>query len=151
MEYYLTSERLEALKVELNQLKNEKRVEVAERLKRAKELGDLSENAEYAEAKDEQSQVEARIYELEEMVRNAKVITKSVDTDKVRIGSTIEVAKDGQKLKFTIVGSNEARPEANLISNESPLGKAFMNKKAGDGVKVQTPAGEAVYKILSIE
>jgi len=151
MEHYLTLERLESLRAELNQLKNDKRVEVAERLKRAKELGDLSENAEYSEAKEEQSQVEARIYELEEMVKNAKVITKSADTGKVHIGSTIEVSKDGQKLRFTIVGSNEAKPEANLISNESPLGKAFMNKKAGDSVKVQAPAGEAVYKILGIE
>lgn len=150
-QYYLTPERLEELKVELNDLKTNKRIEVAERLKRAKELGDLSENSEYFEAREEQNQVETRIYELEEMVKNASIIEKATGKTKVQIGATIEVSKDGVKNKFTIVGSNEARPEAGLLSNESPLGKAFLGKGAGDVVKVKTPKGEATYKILAIE
>ncbi|MBI3114558.1 MAG: transcription elongation factor GreA, partial [Candidatus Harrisonbacteria bacterium] len=121
---YLTLERLEALKAELQDLKINKRIEVAERLKRAKELGDLSENSEYFEAREEQAQLEARIIELEEIIKNASVIGKSTSHAKVEIGSTVEVAKDGAKMKFTIVGSNEADPENGRISNESPLGRA---------------------------
>lgn len=151
MEHYLTPERLEELKAELNTLKNVKRAEVAERLKRAKELGDLSENSEYFEAREEQRQLETKIFELEEMIKNAKIITKSATKDIVGMGSTLEAEKGGKRFKFTIVGSNEARPEAGLISNESPLGKAFFGKKVGDEVKVKTPAGEVVYKIVNIE
>jgi transcription elongation factor GreA len=151
-QYYLTPERLEELKAELNELKTVKRIEVSERLKRAKELGDLSENSEYFEAREEQSQVESRIFELEEMVKNASVIEKPTGGGKtVQIGATIEVSKDGQKLKFTIVGSNEAKPEAGLISNESPLGKAFLGQEAGKIVRVKTPKGEVSYKILSVK
>lgn len=150
-QYYLTPERLEELKKELNDLKTAKRIEVAERLKRAKELGDLSENSEYFEAREEQGQVENRIFELEEMVKNASLITKNGGNKKVHIGSTIEVSKDGQKMKYTIVGSSEARPEGGLISNESPLGKEFLGKEAGESVKVKTPKGEVVYKVLNIE
>ncbi len=151
-QYYLTPERLEELKTELNELKTVKRIEVSERLKRAKELGDLSENSEYFEAREEQSQVESKIFELEEMIKNASVIEKPIgDRKTVQIGSSIEVSRDGQKTKFTIVGSNEARPEAGLISNESPLGKAFLGQEAGKIVKVKTPKGEAAYKILSVE
>jgi transcription elongation factor GreA len=151
MQYYLTPERLEELKTELSELKNKKRIEVAERLKRAKELGDLSENSEYFEAREEQALVEARILELEEMVKNASVIKKAASTETVQMGSTVEIAKDGQTFKFTIVGSNEARPEAGLLSNESPLGKAFVGKRVGAEVKVKTPTGEVAYKILHIE
>jgi transcription elongation factor GreA len=151
-QYYLTPERLEELKSELNQLKTAKRAEVAERLKRAKEMGDLSENSEYFEAREEQSHVEARIFELEEMIKNASVIAKPMGQNKtVQIGSTIEVSREGVKQKFTIVGSNEAKPEAGLISNESPLGKEFLGKEVGAVVKVKTPKGEVSYKILSVE
>lgn len=150
MEYYLTPERLEELKQELNQLKTEKRADVAERLKRAKELGDLSENAEYMEAREEQTQVETRIAELEEMVKNAAVI-RHTNGGKVQIGSTVEVEKGSQKMTLTIVGPNETDPGAGKISNESPLGKAFLGKNSGDSVKVKTPAGEATYKIISIK
>ena len=151
-QYYLTSERLEELKNELNVLKTDKRADIAERLKRAKEMGDLSENSEYFEAREEQSRVESRIFELEEMIKNASVIEKSSGQHKtVQIGSTIEVSREGVKQKFTIVGSNEARPEAGLISNESPLGEEFLGKVAGAAVKVKTPKGETEYKILSVE
>ena len=150
MDYYLTLERLEELKKELNELKTTRRAEVAERLKRAKELGDLSENAEYMEAREEQNQVETRIVELEDMIKNAAVI-KHMNGSKVQIGSTVELEKDSRKMTLTIVGPNEADPSAGKISNESPLGKAFLDKKTGDSVKVKTPAGETTYKILSVK
>ncbi len=150
MEYYLTAERLEELKSELNELKTVKRAEVAERLKRAKELGDLSENAEYMEAREEQNQVETRIVELEDMIKNAAVI-RQTSGSKVQIGSTLEVERNGQKMNFTIVGPNEASPETGKISNESPLGKSFLDKKAGDTVKVKTPAGETIFKIITVK
>jgi transcription elongation factor GreA len=150
MDYHLTPERLEELKKEFENLKTVRRAEVAERLKRAKELGDLSENAEYMEAREEQTQVETRIAELEDMIKNAVVI-RHHNSSKVQIGSTIEVDRNGQKMTFTIVGPNEADPSAGKISNESPLGKSFLEKKAGDSVKVKTPAGEATYKIVSVK
>lgn len=152
MNYYLTTERLEELKKELEELKTKARIEVAKRLKRAKELGDLSENSEYIEAREEQGLVERRIFELEQMTKNAVLIKKS-ETPKstVQIGSTIQVEKDGKTQKFTIVGSNEARPEAGLISNESPLGRGFLGRKEGDAVKVKVPIGEVTYKIVKIE
>lgn len=148
---YLTKERLESLKEELADLKTRRRIEVGERLKRAKELGDLSENSEYFEAREEQAQVETRIGELEDTIKNAEIIEKTGSTTTVFIGSTIEVEKAGQKRKFTIVGSNEAKPEAGFISNESPLGKSFLGKTVGSKVTVATPGGKAEYTIVSIE
>lgn len=150
MEYHLSPERLEELKNELAKLKTEKRGDVAERLKRAKELGDLSENAEYMEARDEQVQVETRIAELEDMIKNA-VLIKQGSGDKIQIGSVIEVEKNGQKTTFSIVGPNETDPIGGKISNESPLGKAFAGHSKGDSVKVKTPAGEMTYKIVSVK
>lgn len=149
--HYLTSGRLEDLKKELNELKTTRRIEVADRLKRAKELGDLSENSEYVEAREEQSLVEARIFELEDMLKNAVVITKDGSGKNVQVGSTVVVERDGQSLTFLIVGSNESKPEAGFISNESPLGRSFLNRKAGEKVTIVTPKGEVVYKIVSVE
>jgi transcription elongation factor GreA len=151
MEHHVTAEKLEELKAELNVLKTTKRMDVADRLKRAKELGDLSENSEYFEAREEQQWVETRISEIEDIIKNAIVITMTHGKGTVQIGATIEVEVRGKKFKYTIVGANEARPEAGMISNESPLGKAFIGKKAGDEVKIKIPAGEATYKILKIE
>lgn len=152
MEYYLSAERLKELKDELDNLKTVRRLGVSERLKRAKELGDLSENSEYQEARNEQEEVEMRISELEQIVKNAKELPKTASKDHVEIGSTVEVAKQGgETRKFTIVGSKEVRPEAGLISNESPLGKALMGAKRGESVKVKTPAGEAKYTVVAIE
>ena len=128
-----------------------RRIEVGERLKRAKELGDLSENSEYFEAREEQAQVETRIAELEDMIKNSEIIEKVHALNVVSIGATLEAEKGGQRRKFTIVGSNEAKPEAGLISNESPLGRAFLGKKAGDTVTVKTPNGTVEYKIVTIE
>ena len=148
---YLTLERLEELRAELQELKTAGRIEISERLKRAKELGDLSENSEYFEAREEQGHIETRIFELEEMVKNARVIAKSTGNT-VRVGTTLEVEREGgTRLHFTIVGSNEAKPEAGLISNESPLGSAFLNREVGAVVKIKAPKGEMTYKILKIE
>jgi transcription elongation factor GreA len=150
MDYYVTPERLLELKTELENLKTKKRIEVAKRLKRAKELGDLSENSEYIEAREEQALVERRIYEVEGMVKNAVLITKPVKNCAVQIGSTIEVERDGKKQTFTIVGSSETRPETGLISNESPLGKAFLGREAGERIRIKIPKGETEYTIVKI-
>lgn len=151
MEFYLTKERYEELREELEKLKKEGRNEIAERLKKAKEFGDLSENAEYAEAKEAQATVESRIIELENILRNSSIIKKTSGKKIIDFGVTIIVKKDGKEFKYTIVGSNEANPEKNMISNESPLGVAFFGKKAGDIVEVETPKGKVKYHIMSIE
>jgi transcription elongation factor GreA len=151
MKYHITKEGLEKLKEKLEYLKKEGRKEIAERLKRAKEYGDLSENSEYIEAKEAQVQIENKILELEEMIRNAVLITKAKNQDVVSIGSTVHVKKDGKIEKFTIVGSEEARPEEYLISNESPLGSAFLGKRVGDEVEIELPSGKVKYKVVTIE
>lgn len=151
MTHYLSKESLEELKKELESLKKDGRMEIAERLKRAKEYGDLSENSEYTDAKDAQSKLESRIFELEEIIRSAVLIKKNSRKDMVGIGSTVEAQKGIKTFKYTIVGSREARPEANLISNESPLGQAFLGRKAGDVVEIETPNGKTKYKITKIE
>ncbi len=151
MKFYLTKERFEELKDELESLKKEGRFEVAEKLKRAKEYGDLSENSEYAEAKESQARVETRIIELENILRNSQIIKKVSGRKTVEVGTTIKVEKNGKSFEYTVVGSNEANPEANLISNESPLGRAFMGKKAGDTVEVEAPKGKVKYKIAEIK
>jgi len=149
--YYLTREKINLLKKELKRLKEIERPEIIERLKSSKEYGDLSENSEFFEAQDALSQVEAKILEIEDLIKNAVVIRKTNNKDKVTVGSTIEVGKNNQVFKYRIVGPFEAKPEENLISNESPLGRAFLNKKVGDEVVVKTPQGEVKYKILSID
>jgi transcription elongation factor GreA len=150
---YLTKEKLEELKKELNELKTVKRIDIAEKLKRAKELGDLSENSEYFEAREEQGQIESRIFELEDMLKDVEIIEKSHTAGSIiKVGSTIEASKDGKKSKFFIVGSNEANPADGFISNESPLGRSFLGKKKGDVVLIHLPTGKKVeYKVLSVE
>ena len=148
---YVTKEKLEELKAELQHLKTVRRLEVAERLKRAKELGDLSENSEYFEAREEQAVVEGRILELDETMKSAELIEKSPSTGIVKVGSTVVVSKDGQQSKYVIVGSNEANPATGLISNESPMGKAFLDRKVGEMTIVTTPKGKVEFKIVSIE
>ncbi len=151
MEYHVTKERLEELKAELDEAKKGGRNEIADRLKRAKEFGDLSENAEYSEAKESQSKLEARIIELENIIRNSSIIKKTHGKKTIEMGATVRVERDKKKFEYTIVGSNEANPEKGFISNESPLGLAFIGKKDGDVVEVETPKGIAKYKILEIE
>lgn len=150
MNYFLTEERLNELKTELEGLKTDKRIEISEKLKKAKELGDLSENAEYSEARDDQARVEQRIAELEEILRNVAIIKKEGDNDAVDIGSKVELNKNGKVLEFSIVGSNEAKPEINLISNESPLGKKLIGRKVGESIVIDAPNGKIEYKVLKI-
>lgn len=149
MSEYVSEEGLEKLKQELHELKTKKRKEIAARLEHAKTLGDLSENAEYQEAKEEQSLLETQIAELEEMVRNA-VLIKGHRTDEITVGSTVLVRSDRGEESYTIVGSEEANPAEGKISNESPLGKAFLGHRSGDTVEVKTPAGSIVYQVVEI-
>lgn len=149
-QFYLTKEKYEELKNELEYLKKEGRMDIAERLKKAKEYGDLSENAEYSEAKESQAQIEQRIVELENILRNSAIIKKTSGKKTVDLGATVKVEKNSKVFEYTIVGSNEANPEKNLISNESPMGRMFMGQKPGDVVEVETPKGKTKYKILDI-
>src|SRR3989338_6240477 len=148
--YYVTEERLVELKAELERLRGEIRREIADRLQKAKELGDLAENADYIEAREEQGFLETLIIELEDMIQRAVVIKKTTHQDMIQIGSTFHTQNGDRSFTFTIVGSNETKPEEGLISNESPIGKSFLGKKTGDKTVVKTPKGEAVYEILSI-
>jgi len=148
--YYLSAKRLEELKRELHELKTVKRLEIAERLKRAKEYGDLSENAEYSEAREQQDTLESRIDELEDITKNASIIRKSSCQEAIGLGCEVQVEHKGKIKNFTIVGSNEAKPEDGLISNDSPIGQAVIGKKVGDSVKIKAPAGEIIYKIIKI-
>ncbi|MDP3881139.1 MAG: transcription elongation factor GreA [bacterium] len=150
MEHLLTKAKYEELKEELKRLKTNERLEVAARLKVAKELGDLSENAEYFEAREAQEQLEKKIYGLEDIVHNAKIIKITKGKDTVSAGAIINVSSNGKKQVFTIVGASEADPGKGYISNESPIGKAFLGKKSGDKVDVETPAGKTSYKITKI-
>ena len=149
--YLLTSEGLEKLNSELKHLINDKRKEVIERIREAAAHGDLSENADYAQAREEQSFVEGRIIEIEDIIKNAEIITQQAHGNTVTIGSTVNVKAGSQNRKYTIVGSNEANPKENKISNESLVGKALLGKKVGENFKVSTPAGEMNYEIVSIE
>ena len=149
---FITREGLARLKKELQYLKTEKRKEIAERIKEAKELGDLSENAEYTEAKEEQGFTASKIAEIEHIVKRAQVIeeTKKV-TDKVVVGCSIMVKNNGgEESEYTIVGSNEADPANGKISNESPFGRAFLGKKIGEKATVKTPKGELEFEIVKI-
>ena len=148
---YLSQEGIETIKKELQELKTKKRQEIAARLQEAKDLGDLSENAEYFEAKEAQSLNENRIIELEKLLKNAVVIETSSEEDIVRVGSTIEVKSNNGPETFNIVGSAEAKPQEGKISNESPLGRAFLGRKIGDEIEVKTPGGITKYKIIKIE
>jgi transcription elongation factor GreA len=148
---YLTKERLEELKLELEDLKNNKRNEVAQRLKQAKEYGDLSENSEYAEAREEQASVESRIFELEELMKEAVTIKTGEGGDTVKVGSVVTVKKGDKTMTYTVVGSYEAKPEEGRISDESPLGKAFIGHKVGDVIPVTTPGGSVNYEVIKVE
>ena len=147
---YISQEGLEQLKKELEDLKK-RRQEIARRLEEAKALGDMSENAEYQEAREDQAFNEGKIVELEQTIKDAVIISKNRKNDMVRVGSIVEVKSDNGKQKFNIVGSEEANPIEGRISNESPLGRCFLNKKKGDEVIAETPKGKVRYKIVGIE
>ena len=154
-EVFLTPEGRRKLEEELDFLVNVRRPEVAQRIKEAKEEGDVSENAGYDEAKQQQGFLEGRIQQIEMMLKTAKMIDEPSSTDRVQLGSTVVVCEsdggdNGPEETFRIVGSAEANPAKGFISNESPLGKALLNKTVGNEVSVQTPGGVLQFKILSI-
>ena len=149
----LTYAGLKAIEDELENLKVVKRKEVAGKIKEAREQGDLSENAEYDAAKDEQRDIEARIEDIEKILKNAEVVVEEeADLDKVSIGCSVKIldCEFDEELEYKIVGSTEANSLKGKISNESPVGKALLGKQVGDTVTVETPAGEFSYKVLSI-
>ena len=149
----LTYTGLKKLEDELENLKVVKRKEVAAKIKEAREQGDLSENAEYEAAKDEQRDIEARIEELEKILKNAEIVVEDdVDLEKINIGCTVDVydREFEEEMEFKIVGSTEANSLAGKISNESPVGRALIGKKVGDVVAVETQAGVIEYEVLKI-
>ncbi len=147
----LTLQAKKKLEDELNYLENNKRKEIVKKIERAREQGDLSENAEYDDAKNEQGLIEARISEIKKILKEA-IIKSNYSDDKVDLDSNIIVEDDkGEKREFTIVSFNEVDALNGKISNESPLGKAFLGKKKGDIVLVEVPAGKIKYKILDIK
>lgn len=153
-EIILTQDGLKKLEEELENLKSVKRREVAERIKVAIGYGDISENSEYEDAKNEQAFIEGRIITLEKMLRNARIINNDeIDVDTVSIGSivTVEDLEFGDTMEYTIVGTAESDPLQNKISNESPVGKAILGKKKGTTVDVSVPAGIIQYKIVDIK
>jgi transcription elongation factor GreA len=148
----LTPDGLEKLKQEIEYLSGEKRREVAERIKEAREFGDISENSEYDDAKNEQAMLEARIAQLEDKLRSATVVDASqLDSSEVQVGSRVEISEGGKKATYTIVGSTEADPRENRLSNESPVGKALIGRKKGDEVTIQLPSKTRTVKITKIE
>lgn len=148
---YLTDDGFKKLKDELDFLKKVRRPAIANRIKDAKELGDLSENAEYADAREEQSFSEGRILELENLLKNVQVVNSgNSNPEVVQIGDKVTVEKDGQTAIYIIVGSSEADPSTGKISNESPIGKALLGKRIGEETTVKTPKGESVWKIAKI-
>jgi transcription elongation factor GreA len=148
---YLTPEGLRKLKEELKYLKEVKRKEIADRLEKCIAFGDLAENSEYHETKEDQGFMEGRILELEELINNAIIMPGDVSKNVAQVGSTILVSDGSQKERFKIVGSEEANPIEYKISADSPLGRAFVNQSKGVTVLVETPQGRVKYKILKIE
>ncbi|MDD4271799.1 MAG: transcription elongation factor GreA [Patescibacteria group bacterium] len=147
----ISQEGYDKLKKELDERLGVKRLEIAGRIETAKELGDLSENAEYAEAKDEQAFNDGRIGELTALLKNVTVVQSNGDKHKIGMGSKVTAAAEGKTKEFTIVSFNEANPAEGMISNESPLGVAFIGKKKGEKITVNTPRGSIVYEILDVK
>jgi len=150
----ISQEGLDKLKEELHELRGPKRKEIAQRIKEARALGDISENSEYDDAKNEQAFIEGRIKELEQMIKTAKVLKEDeIDTTKVNVGTTVRV-KDldsDEEMNYTIVGSTESDPDNDKISNVSPIGKGLMGNGVGDTVEIEVPIGVIKYEILSIK
>lgn len=155
-EVILTRTGLEKLENELEDLKTHRRHEVAERIKQAREFGDISENSEYEDAKREQAFIEGRILELQNMLQKVRVIDETEsDSGRVQVGSTVTIvdldADQPEEMRYTIVGSAEANPRQNKISNESPVGKALLGQSVGSEVEVQVPIGVLHYRIVAVE
>ncbi len=152
--HILTYTGLKQYEDELQDLKVNKRQEIAQKIKEAREQGDLSENAEYDAAKDEQRDIEARIEQLEKLLKNAEVVVEEeIDLEKINIGCRVKLldVEEDEEMEFKIVGSTEANSLQNKISNESPVGHALLGKKVGDVVDVETQAGMIQYKVLEIQ
>lgn len=147
---YISKEGLDRLRAELEEIVTLRRPEIAQRIHDAKEHGDLTENAEYEDAKNEQAFVEGRIAQLESMIKNASIIDENHSNDHVQIGSTVKVKGPDGSESFTIVGSAEAKPTEGRISNESPVGRALLGHRKGESVTVSVPAGDFSYKIVAI-
>lgn len=146
-----TQEGIEKLRTELEERKGDLRYSIAAAIKEAKEQGDLSENAEYSDAKARQNENESRILELEALLKDAVVSKRHKSSEVVNIGSTLQVKVAGKEATFFMVGSNEADPGAGKISIESPLGKELMGKKPGEKVELQAPAGKLKYEIVNVK
>ena len=147
--FRLTPAGVDELKTELDALIAQ-RVHVAQRIKQARELGDLSENAEYQTAREEQDRLESRISELEHVLQNSQIIKKPKNDGQVRLGSGVTLKGGGKPLQYQIVGTIEANPAQGKISDESPIGKALLGKKIGDKAELKTPTGVHTYKIIEI-
>jgi len=148
---YLSQEKIEELQEEAKNIKEEKIPGIAKRIDEAKQMGDLSENAEYHSAREDMAWAQSRAKEIQHILDNSEIITKTSNSSgSVNIGSTVLVKFDGNTKEFTIVGPQEAEPVNGLISNESPLGTAFLGKKKGDQVEVEAPAGVVKYKIKEV-
>jgi len=147
---YISKDGLLKLRRELEDMVSLRRPEIAQRIHDAKEHGDLTENAEYEDAKNEQAFVEGRIQTLESLIKNATIIDEHHSNDHVQIGSTVRVDGPDGPESFTIVGSTEARPTEGRISNESPVGRALLGRRSGDKVTVHVPAGDIAYRIVAI-
>jgi len=150
MSIILTREGFEKLKKELERLKKQDRPAVIERIKNARELGDLSENADYAQAREQQSFIEGRIYELEEKLKSAEIVDAGSSDAKVGVGHTVELDMDGKSQSYQIVGENESDPVARKISVNSPIAQAILGKKIGETVTIKVPAGAKKGKIVKI-
>jgi len=148
--YHLTDEGKKELEQELEELKG-RRGDIAEKIANARDYGDLSENAEYDAAREEQAQVESRIAELEEILKNADIIKPTKNNGTVQVGSTVVLDNAGKKATYTVVGPVEADPLEGKISNESPIGAALMGKKQGDDVTIATPKGKTTYTIKEVK
>ena len=149
-EFYMTQEGISKLEEELHELMHVKRGEIAQRLKEAKEYGDLSENSQWDDAKDQQAYTEGRIAEIENILKHASLI-KGGKSGVVALGSTVHLELEEGIKKYIIVGSTEANPEEGKISNESPIGRALLGKKPGEDVEIELPSGIMTYKITKVE
>lgn len=146
--YNITESGLQALEAELAKLKGQ-RIAMAEKIANARGFGDLSENAEYDAAREEQGIMETRIAEIEDILQNATII-KAADSTKVGLGSVVDLEANGKQVTYTVVGLVEANPLEGKISNESPIGQALMNKSVGDQVIIKTPKGEISYTVIGL-
>jgi len=150
-EYYLTPESLVSLREELENLKTKTIPEIANRIDSARQQGDLSENAEYHQAREDMSWAQGRLAEVEHILSNVKLITKGEGNGTVQIGNTIKIKTNGKEKEYTIVGPQEANPAKGLISNESPIGEALLGHEKGDEIEIDTPVGKQTYKILELK